>query len=427
MVSITRVTCCAVALQLAWAASVSRADPKPEKPAPAKPAADGGESGEALRARGLGLLRAGRLKEADQVLKQSAKARGNSIDALYDLARVQFAADDYAKSRQACRALAAKDREHMLSDLCMARAFLVWRRASRAAEWVDKALAKAPDNPEVLLALADLKRVSGDLDASRATYQRVLSREPSNPDAHYGLGELYLVAPDPEAARKAFAAALQSAPEWPDAMYQLGCLERGTRAVQLLEGALAARPNWVDARLALGSARLDNGEVDAAEALFRQVLKANPKLPLAHSRLGMALAAKRDYANAEGELKRGLEGLPNDADAAITLARVYANTDRPEDAFAAYRNAASLEKTGSRALVEAGVYAMKLDRNTLAQGFLEKAVERTPKSAPAQARYADVLLARGEKVLAKQHYQLALGGEGDVDRQDVKRRLDALK
>ena len=426
MVSIPRVTSCALALHLALSAAVSRAEPTPAKSAKTAAATSGADASES-RARGMALLRVGKLKEAEAAFKQAAQAQGNSLESLYDLARVQFAADNYQKSRAACRVLAAKDRTAMLTDLCMARAFLVWRRSSRAAEHVDKALAKAPNDPEVLLALADLKRMESDLAASRSAYQRVLSAQPNNADAHYGLGELYLIAPDNEAARKAFAAALASAPEWPEAMYQLGRLERGTRAVELLERAIAARPNWTDARLALGTARLENGEVDAAEALFREVLKANSKLPMAHARLGMALEAKGDYKNAEVELKRGLEGLPNDADAAIALARVYAKTDRPEDAFEAYRNAASLERTGSRALVEAGVYAMKLSRNTLAQGYLEKAVERTPKSAAAQARFADVLLARGEKTLARKHYQLALSGEGDVDRNDVQRRLAALK
>jgi tetratricopeptide (TPR) repeat protein len=425
----------AVSTHVALAEPPAKAPAKPvpaPKPAAAKPtltksappaAVGGGDA----RARGLTLIRLGRLKEAEAAMKQSAQERGNSLEALYDLARVQFAADDYAKSRAACRALVAKDKNAMLSDLCMARAFLVWRRASRAAEYVAGALARAPNDPDVLLADADLKRVSGELDASRLVYQRLIAMDPRNADAQFGLGQLYLIAPDNEAARRAFAAALQAAPDWPEAMYELGKLEQGTNAVSLLEGAIAARPNWPEARLALGAARLENGEVDAAEALFRQVLKASPKLPLAHARLGMALVAKRDFPSAETELKRGLEGLPNDADAALALARVYAQTERNEDAFAAYRNASSLEKTGSRALVEAGIFAMKLQRNTLAQAFLEKAVERTPKSAQAQARFADVLLARGEKVLAKQHYELALGGEGDVDRQDVRRRLSALK
>lgn len=428
MISITRLACCALAFHGFVAASALRAEPPAAKRAPksAPAAASGGDVSDA-RARGLALIRLGKLKEAEAAMKQAAQARGQSLEALYDLARVQFAADDYAKSRAACRALTAKDRNAMLSDLCMARAFLVWRRASRAAEYVASALAKAPNDPDVVLADADLKRVSGELEASQAAYQRLLAIDPGNPEARFGLGQLYLIAPDNEAARKAFAAAVQSAPDWPDAMYELGKLEHGTKAVSLLERAIAARPNWPEARLALGAARLENGEIDAAEALFRQVLKANPKLPLAHARLGMALEAKRDFQNAETELKRGLQGLPNDADAALSLARVYAQTERNEDAFEAYRGASSLEKTGSRALVEAGIFAMKLQRNTLAQAFLEKAVERTPKSAAAQARFADVLLARGEKTLAKQHYQLALGGDGDVDRQDVQRRLSALK
>lgn len=390
----------------------------------AEPAAT---DGSAAAARGRALLRAGKLKEAEAVLREHARASGNSIESLYELARVQFAADDYAKSRQACRALAAKDRKAMLTDLCMARAFLVWRRASRAGEYVDSALAKAPNHPDVLLALADYKRVLGDLQASQAAYERVLRADSSNPEAFYGLGELYLIAPKPEAARKAFAAALANAPDWPEASFELGKLESPPRAIELLRAALAARPNWTDAKLALGAALLENGETAAAESLFREVLKASPKQPLAHARLGMALAAKRDFKNAESELKQGLAGLPNDADAALALARVYAQTERNEDAFEAYRNAASLEKTGSRALLEAGEFAMKLGRNTLAQAYLEKAVERTPRSAVAQARYADVLLARGDRALARQHYQLALAGEGELDRQDVKRRLDALQ
>jgi tetratricopeptide (TPR) repeat protein len=398
-------------------------------PAVAQPAQGAGaaSSDSSKVARGRALLRAGKLKEGEAVLREHARESGNSIESLYELARVQFAADDYAKSRAACRALAAKDRHAMLTDLCMARAFLVWRRASRAGEYVDRALAKAPTHPDVLLALADYKRVSGDLPASQAAYEKVLRVDSHNPDAFYGLGELYLVAPKPEAARKAFAAALMNAVDWPEASYELGRLESPPRSVELLRAALAARPNWVEAKLALGAALLEQGETEAAEKLFREVLKASPKLALAHARLGMVLAAKREFPSAEHELKQGLAGLPNDAEAALALARVYAQTDRNEDAFEAYRNAASQEKTGSRALLEAGEFAMKLGRNTLAQAFLEKAVERTPRSAAAQARFAEVLAARGDTALARQHYQLALAGEGELDRQDVKRRIDALQ
>jgi tetratricopeptide (TPR) repeat protein len=407
-------------LLLGWTACASAAYAQAGSPPTSSHAAE-------LTARGRSLIRVGRLKEAEDVLRQSAQAQGQSLEALYDLARVKFASGDYQKSRMACKALVDKAPQAALSNLCMARAFLVWRRAARAAEYVAKARESDSNRGEVFQVLGDLKRVEGDFNASKAAYQEVLRIDPHDPDAQFGLGQLYLVMPDLEAAKRAFRAALVQEPAWPEALYELGRLTTGDEAIQLLQRAVAARANWPEARLALGTAQLANGDVFSAEALFRDVLKAYPNQPMAHSRLGMALEVKRDYGNAELELKRGLQGLPNDPDAALALARVYAKTDRPEDAFEAYRNAASLEHVGSRALVEAGSYALTLGRNTLAQAFLDKALERTPKSAVAQARYADALLARGDKAKAKEHYRLALSGEGTCDRQDVQHRLDALK
>jgi len=400
---------------LLWA-SAALSQPKPSAAPTADPAA-----------KGRSLIRIGRLKEAEDALRQAAQARGQSIEALYDLARVQFASGSYPKSRLACKALVEKEPDAALSNLCMARAFLVWRRAARAEEYVAKARETDPRRAEVFQVLGDLKRIEGDVAASKAAYQEVLRIDPRDPDAQFGLGQLFLITPDPSAAQLAFRAALAQEPGWPEALYELGRLTGGAEAISLLQRAVAARPNWSEARLALGAAQLANGDVASAEALFREVLKAYPTHPMAHARLGMALGAKHDYAHAETELKRGLAGLPNDADAALALARVYARTDRPEDAFEAYRNTANLEPGGSRALVEAGVYALELGRNTLAQAFLEKAVEHTPKSATAQARYADALLARGEKAQAKEHYRLSLAAEGAIDRQDVQRRLDAVK
>jgi len=385
------------------------------------------DAGARSAARGRALLRAGQLKEAEAALKQAAQQRGQSLESLYDLARVHFAAGDYNRARNACRPLIAKAPDAVFSNLCMAQAFLTWRRATRAAEYVEKAQAAAPEQPEVYQVLGDLKRVEGDAAASEAAYQRVLRARPDDPDAQFGLGQLYLIKPDASAATKAFRAALRSAPDWPEAQYELGRLTSGPEALQLLQHALAARPKWPEARLALGEARLANREVAEAEKLFREVLKDAPNMALAHARLGMALEAQGDLARAEAELKRGLQGLPNDADAAYTLARVYAQSDRPEEAFEAFRNAASQERSGSRALVAAGRYALSLQRNTLAQAFLEKAIERTPDSALAQAVYADALAARGDKAQAKVHYRLSLAAQGPIDRADVQRRLDALK
>ncbi|MET0387479.1 MAG: tetratricopeptide repeat protein, partial [Polyangiales bacterium] len=281
-------------------------------------------------ARGRALLRAGQLKDAEAQLKKAAEQRGHNLESLYDLARVHFAAGDYNKSRNACRPLLSKAPDAAYSNLCMAQAFLVFRRATRAAEHVDKARQAEPQLPEVYQVLGDLKRVEGDAAASEAAYQQVLRSRPSDPDAHFGLGQLYLIKPDPAAATQAFRAALSGAPDWPEAQYELGRLVGGSEAVGLLRRVVASRPEWVEARLALGEALLATGDVAQAEPLFREVLKRSPNLPAAHARLGMVLQVRGDLVHAEAELKRGLTGLPNDADASLALARVYAQSDRPD-------------------------------------------------------------------------------------------------
>src|SRR5262245_32654572 len=54
------------------------------------------QGGSDAAARGRALLRVGKLKEAEAAFKQSAQERGQSLESLYDLARVNFAAGDYA-------------------------------------------------------------------------------------------------------------------------------------------------------------------------------------------------------------------------------------------------------------------------------------------------------------------------------------------
>ncbi|HEX7477256.1 MAG TPA: tetratricopeptide repeat protein [Polyangiales bacterium] len=411
---------CAACITLCSAAPLARAQPAGAR---ADPAAEA----EVLTRQGRALIHAGKLEQAREDLRKAARLRGQALPALYELARVEFASGDYRKSRSACKALTDKDANAALSNVCVARTFLVWRRASRAQEYIEKARATADRDPEVLLALADMQRMSGEATASKDSYQQVLALDPNAVDAYFGLGQLYLVTPDAAAAQKAFRQALQREPQWPDAQYELGQLVGGTEAVTLLEQALALRPDWPQARLALGEARLRAGDAAAAEALFREVLKKDSGNALAHARLGMALEAKHDLDLAEKELKLGLAGVSTDADAARTLARVYAQTDRTDDALAQYRVASTLEHGGSRALIEAGVYSLKVSRNALAQAFLEKALERTPRSAQAHARYADVLLARGDKAKAKEHYQLALSGEGELDRAAVQQSLATVK
>ena len=140
-----------------------------------------------------------------------------------------------------------------------------------------------------------------------------------------------------------------------------------------------------------------------------------------------ALVALGRYQEAEPELKEALKSIPNDYDAALALARLYEHTERHEEAFTQYRGAADLKRESPEALVAAARLGLRLQRATLAEALVQKALERAPKSAEVLALYGETLLARGDKKAAKEQFQRALSGEGQADRAAIQKRLSELK
>jgi tetratricopeptide (TPR) repeat protein len=142
----------------------------------------------AQQALGRALIEAGRLPEAETAMNAGVRLAKGSVESLYELARVKFATGDYKRSRAACLALSTKDKNHVLTQVCTARALLVWRRASRAVESIDAALRIDPDNYEALLAEADAERIEGDFAAAEKAYAALIARFPRSADALIGLG-----------------------------------------------------------------------------------------------------------------------------------------------------------------------------------------------------------------------------------------------
>lgn len=375
---------------------------------------------------GRAMIEAGRLKEADAQLRNASRLAKGSIESLYDLARVQFATGDYKLSRKACRELTTKDANHVLSHVCDARALLVWRRASRAFPHIDKAIALDAGNAEAQLALADARRMQGDFADAVDAYQKLIARAPSA-DAYLGLALVHAVqnrsAESVAALEKAYALDADD----PDVLFELGRRVPGKRAVELLRAALAGRPGWVEPELDLGMALLRAGDATGAEAALRSVRAKLPDNPVAVAQHASALVALGRYPEAEPELRKALQAIPNDYDAALALARLYEHTSRHEDAFTQYRSASDLKRESPEALVLAGRLGLKLQRATLAAALLEKALERAPRSAEVLALHGEALLARGDKKGAKEQLQRALSGEGPLDRAAVQKKLSGLE
>lgn len=380
----------------------------------------------AQTALGHALIEAGRLKEAEAQMKTVVRLSQGSIEGLYEAMRVKFAADEYRGARAGCRELVKKNPNHVLTNVCMARAFLVWRRASRAFEYIDKALAADPGNYEAQLAEADAKRMQGDFAAAQAGYERAITNK-ATADAYLGLAQVHLVQNHRPQAIDALRKAYVLDPRDPDVQLQLGRQLEGKEAVELLRAALAGRPKWIDAELALAVAQLHGGDAAGAEVALAAVLKRAPGNPVAVAEHAAALVALGRYPEAEPALKHALELIANDYDAALALARLYEHTNRPDEAFTQYRAAGDLKRESPEALLAAAQLALSLKRPVLAAGLLEKAIERTPRSAAVLALYAETWAARGDKKNAREQLKKALAGEGPLDKAAAQKRLAELQ
>ena len=382
---------------------------------------------QAQRNLGLALIEAGRFPEASAQMQKVVKLEKSSPASLYDVQRVSLAQGDYNAARRGCQEILKASPEDVMGHVCMARAYLVWRRSSRAVEHVDAAIARDPDNYEALLVDADTRRMEGALDAALTAYQKVVGKFPWSAEAYLGIAQIQALRNQSKQAEEALRKALLNKPNNPDVLLELGKVTTGTEAVGFLQRAVAARPTAVDAKLALATAQIRAGDAKSAEPMLRAIIAKDPKNVVAATELGAALVATGAYPEAEKLLRSSLERMPNDFDASFALAQLFEKTGKNEDAFTQYRNAADLKRDSAMPLLEAARLGLSLGRPQLAGALLDRALERAPKSAQAHALYGDVMVARGDKAGAKDHYQQALAGEGPVDRAHVQKALGSLK
>lgn len=380
----------------------------------------------AQRDLGLAQLRAGELDAAERTLKKAAQLQRGSIDSAYDVLRVTFERGDHRAARSECARFKKVATGTPYEHLCFARAFLIWRRSSRAMEYLETALTLDADHVETLLAVGDAERLSGNYESAERAYERVRSLS-GRVEATIGLARVAIARNDRTLAINLLRAALGRAPTWPEIPFELGRLLQGPEALELLRQAVALRVNWDAAELELGDAQLKAGHAAEAEAAASSVIARNPRLAEAHTLLGRAQQAQGNPTGAEAALTQALTLVPNLPEATLARADLYAATERYEEAFAEYQKAAGLRPLDADPLLRAARLCLQLQRSNLAAAFLDRALDRAPQSAAALALYGDVMAARGDRADARLMYERALAGEGDFDRAQVQDALRKLK
>ena len=167
-------------------------------------------------------------------------------------------------------------------------------------------------------------------------------------------------------------------------------------AEALYRQILAAQPNHADALHHLGLVAHQLGRNEFALAWISQAIVLQPDKPAAHSNLGNALAALGRLDEAIAAFRRATELKRDYAEAHFNLGNALRGRDRLDEAVAAYRGAVEAKPDYAEAHNNLGATLARQGHLDEAVSALRRALELRPNYAEALSKLGDTLKDRGE-------------------------------
>jgi Flp pilus assembly protein TadD len=186
---------------------------------------------------------------------------------------------------------------------------------------------------------------------------------------------------------------------------------RAPEAIEMIDAALKARPEYPEALCLGGYILSEAGQVEAALRFYNQALRFKPDYPVALSNSGKLLFGLRRYDEALEAFDKALAIAPTHADNWNNRAGTLRELGRLEEAIAACRQALTLRPDFAEATLNYGTVLVKLDRHEEALPLYKKA--RTLKADFAAAMCGEGLtltaLGRFDEAMTAFDEAVALG------------------
>jgi predicted O-linked N-acetylglucosamine transferase (SPINDLY family) len=226
---------------------------------------------------------------------------------------------------------------------------------------------------------------AGDRAAALAGYARVLELQPAFAPAHYLSGVALRDNGSPD-ARAAFAAALAAAPDYVEA--RLAAANAATAAgdaaaaVALCEEGLAVTPFDAGLLRGLGRAHLARREGAAAAAAFTQALKVDMTDGETHYNFGVALQMQREFTEAARAYQRALLFRPDFVAAHFNLGVLFQEQRMNDAAIAAYGEVLAADPANVAAFKNLGETLLAAGRIDAFLANFRRFEERCPDALP---------------------------------------------
>ncbi|TDR71086.1 sulfotransferase [Paludibacterium purpuratum] len=360
---------------------------------------------------------AGRLMEAEQVLRQILQIQPRHAHALHLLGVVAYQAGN---SEQGIGLIGQAMEIEPNVALFHSNLAEMRRQAGRLDEAIrhgERAVALDPSMASAVSNLGIAYYDAGDYARAERCHQTALALAPRLVQSLNNLGSIARARKDKRAAIDWYRKALASAPDYLEALSNLGAAlvenEQYNDAVAPLERALQLQPAYPEALCNLGLARFKQDRPGDAAALLRRSLQLRPDYPEALIGLATVRHEQGELTAAFDLLQEAIAVAPDKQDAWTLLGTVCVERDAPDEAEAAYRRALDIDREATGALTGLGYLSMALGRTEEAEAILREALALDPDQLDARFHLVQArkVASRDENVAA---LEARLAGESDT-------------
>ena len=248
--------------------------------------------------------------------------------------------------------------------------FLELNRLDEASENFKAALAIDKDNPANHYGLGQVAMARRNYTEAALHFEKTLAQVPAATRVHYSLAMAYRGLGDAEKAKAHLAqqgtVGVRVADPLFDGLQELVqgerlFLSRGKLAFEAgryadaaveFRKAVAAKPDSVTARVNLGAALAQFGDLTGAAEQFAEAVRLEPGKGNAHYNLAVILARQNKHQEAAGHLRSALNSDADDLSARFLLAQELLKSERPEEALAEFSRVVQADPNNEAALLE---------------------------------------------------------------------------
>lgn len=339
-------------------------------------------------------IRARQFTEALTAADQALKIDGQSAEAIYQKASIYHAMNDIP------RAMALYDRgvqvqpAHAETRLARAGLMIDTNRDGDARAEIDELNKLKPNDPRGTYLRAVLAERAGDAAATKAALKQItelldpvpignIRFRPQflmlNGLAHYSLGELEKAKPYLELAVRQ-----QAANPLNKLLAQIALAEPNpTRAAELLEAYVKARPGDGQALLMLSSTYMNQGKHARAVSLMQDALKARDTAEY-RTALGLSLLQSGNAPLGADELAKAYKADPRQTYAGLALVTVYLRDEQTAKAVAAADSLARANPNNATVLMVQAYAKTQARDYPGARASYEKSLRIDPKLTEAR-------------------------------------------